>query len=210
MFSKYKTIEKTSFFELQERKKESKFKVMRKKKYLRRNFRILARSKVQGRPPLKIAYSHDLQEIKNTEWAFCSKTFEEQIVPTRLSPEDRYRWIEAYFTNIAIEQGIEVGDDVTKDDKKEKVYLEYKEESSKSGKSPRSVRMMGFFFKKDNKHKSEQQKSRSISPASRQLLSPRSEDMKSQGIESNMAKAEKPRRRVRHRRNSTGDLKREE
>eukprot|EP00954_Amorphochlora_amoebiformis_P018275 1324969-Amorphochlora_amoeboformis.AAC.1 len=66
MFSNYRTMEKSGFFELQE-KKVSKFKkrLPKKLKDNRPAYRIIARyTSDQGLHPLKIAYSNNLHELK--------------------------------------------------------------------------------------------------------------------------------------------------
>ncbi|GAB5368499.1 hypothetical protein AAMO2058_001324500 [Amorphochlora amoebiformis] len=112
MFSNYRTMEKSGFFELQE-KKVSKFKkrLPKKLKDNRPAYRIIARyTSDQGLHPLKIAYSNNLHELKKNEWQFCAEDFG-NVAPKNLNAVSLWKWMEAFFTNLAILKGAEVGED---------------------------------------------------------------------------------------------------
>mmetsp|Transcript_2866 Transcript_2866/g.5682 ORF Transcript_2866/g.5682 Transcript_2866/m.5682 type:complete len:420 (-) Transcript_2866:112-1371(-) len=110
IFSKYRTIDSCAHFLLQG-KKERKFKVRWPKKLQdsRPPYRIISRPQDQSRPPLKIAYSDDLESLRKVEWKFCSEKFEE-VFPRGLSSSQQWKWTEAFFTNLAISSGAEVGE----------------------------------------------------------------------------------------------------
>jgi len=112
IFSKYRTIDSCAHFLLQG-KKERKFKVRWPKKLQdsRPPYRIISRPQDQSRPPLKIAYSDDLESLRKVEWKFCSEKFEE-VFPRGLSSSQQWKWTEAFFTNLAISSGAEVAYDM--------------------------------------------------------------------------------------------------
>jgi len=110
IFSKYRTIDSCAHFLLQE-KKERKFKVRWPKKLQdsRPPYRIISRPQDQSRPPLKVAYSDNLESLRKVEWWFCTEKFGGYF-PKGLSSSQQWKWTEAFFTSLAIESGAEVGE----------------------------------------------------------------------------------------------------
>lgn len=163
VFSNYRTIESCDYFDLQE-KKVNKFNIRwpHKRNQVRPTYRIATRS--QGsRPPMKIAYSDDLEQMRETEWKFCRTDFK-QLIPPDLPVEERWKWMNAFFTKLAISDGAEVGeakdkkeedDDNSSDDKK--AFFS----ASKVIKNIRSV------FRKETDREKKRKLSRSSSPVSK-------------------------------------------
>mmetsp|Transcript_11658 Transcript_11658/g.28730 ORF Transcript_11658/g.28730 Transcript_11658/m.28730 type:complete len:548 (-) Transcript_11658:62-1705(-) len=166
MFSKYKSIDGCKYFELQE-KKAPKFKVRWPKKLqdLRPSYRIISRQIEQGKPSLKVAYSNNLEELRKGPWKFCTEKFE-RMMPKNASPANQWKWMEAFFTNLAISNGAEIGDDNENRDGKQKD--EKDEDPSSEEKRMRFKNVMknirSVFKPKEKRHVKFPKQSRSTSP----------------------------------------------
>lgn len=95
-FSRFKTIEESRDFLLQQRKKA--FQSAGKKMY-----RIETREKKNGYN-YEIANGDDLQEIRDHQWRYINQELP-ALVPEKMTGKDRIYWIISHFTQLALSGG---------------------------------------------------------------------------------------------------------
>jgi Protein ENHANCED DISEASE RESISTANCE 2, C-terminal len=92
-WSKYKSLEETTYCQLQKRKKPAS-----KSKKHRPTFRIVT----QGSSFYEVAYSDSLEELQNTEWKYCLHNLP-MLVPKELTNSQLQKWLVAHFTQLGVE-----------------------------------------------------------------------------------------------------------